>query len=206
MTSSLKYFVFFVLFLTVHNVYAQTVVFEENFEEKLKDGWSWIREVPGKWKIHEKGLEIQMLPQADKEAKNILIRDVPDRNEGTLIFETKLSNKQTPKVQFQQAGLFLMQGDNLVFKFVKEMIDGEIFVFPGKIPLKTNVVHLRLIVNGENVTAEFKPEGEEKYRCAFEGKIPPINKEKERISLQCWHGPENEEHWVRFENFRIMKK
>jgi len=195
------------LFLLAGMSFGQTVLFEEPFDAKLKDGWMWINESPDNWKIVDGGLEIRMEPFDGPKAKNILVRDVPDRSQGTLIFEVKLTSKQTPKKQYQQAGLFWMRNENFALKFVKELIDGQLYVFPGKIPMEAVSVHLKWTVKGDEVVSEFKPEGEEKYQQAFVGKIPPLEeKEKDQISLQCWHGLEDEPHWVRFESFKILRE
>ena len=39
----------------------------------------------------------------------------------------------------------------------------------------------------------------------FEGRNELPSQGRDHISLQCYNGPETEEHWVRFENFRVTQ-
>jgi len=199
----------FILFLLGPTLYvaAQDVPidFEEKFEGNLKEGWTWTRETPTAKRFVENKLEILMEPFADKEAKNILLRKAPKRLASQpYAVELKFRCQKPFVKQYQQVGIFWVQNDQVVFKFVREMIDGQIYVFPGKIPVSGDEINLKVVVNGENVVAEFQPEGETGYHRAFEGKLPAPT-ENEQVGIQCWHGSENEECWVRFKRFRIFK-
>jgi hypothetical protein len=43
----------------------------------------------------------------------------------------------------------------------------------------------------------------EAFQTAAAGKLAPG--ENEQISIQCYNGPANVEHWMRFSDFRIVK-
>jgi hypothetical protein len=53
------------------------------------------------------------------------------------------------------------------------------------------------------LVALFRPEGKGEFRIAATGE-PPAPGDDE-ISLQRYHGPADAEHWIRFDNFRIVK-
>jgi hypothetical protein len=86
-----------------------------------------------------------------------------------------------------------------------ERIDGELFVFPGKKPLKTEHTVLRLRIDGRKVVGEYQPEAKGEFLKAFEAELPERNDDKDRIALQCWHGPADAESWIRFQKFTIKK-
>ena len=179
-------------------------VFEESFDKELKPDWSWLRESAGKWKIVDGGLEILMEPEHGNAAKNVLWRKAPDRSTGVWAIEVTITSKSEPTQQYEQTGIYWMQNDKLVFKFVKERIDGKLYVFPGKKPMEAQTVQLRLIVDGEKVTAQYRPDAKGEFLTAFEGKLPkPGN---DQVGVQCWHGPTDAEHWIRFDDFRVMGK
>ena len=178
--------------------------FEEPFDKELKPGWSWLRETPGKWKIVDSGLEILMEPEHGNAAKNVLWRKAPDRSAGVWAIEVTITSKSEPTNQYEQTGIYWMQDDKLVFKFVKERIDGKLYVFPGKKPMDAKTVQLRLIVEGEKVTAQYRPDAKGDFITAFEGKLPKQG--NDQVGVQCWHGPTDAEHWIRFDDFRVLKK
>ena len=128
----------------------------------------------------------------------------PDRSTGVWAIEVTITSKSEPTQQYEQTGIYWMQNDKLVFKFVKERIDGKLYVFPGKKPMEAQTVQLRLIVDGEKVTAQYRPDAKGEFLTAFEGKLPkPGN---DQVGVQCWHGPTDAEHWIRFDDFRVMGK
>lgn len=190
--------------LPVFSDQPQGVRFDEPFEGSLKEGWRWIREVPDAQKWGEDGLEIRMLPFADREAKNVLLRTAPQRIAGEPYTVQLTLETLSPFVQqYQQVGIYFTQNDGTICKFVRERIDGETYVFPGKVPIMADKLTLRLTVEGENVLGEYRLDGETAFSHAFEGKIPPSLGE-EQVGIQTWHGPADQESWVRFTDFSIF--
>ncbi len=181
------------------------VVFEDRFEGKLGEGSSWLREDKPGWRIREGGLEIRVQPGKAGTVKNALVRDVPERGRGKWMFEVSVTNLSQPIQQYEQAGMTWYRDGKPVFKLVKELVDGKTVIVPGKIPITEKTVRLRLTVQGERYVAEFRPEGEEKWRQAATGTLPAAGKGKDQISLQCYDGPPGAEHWMRFSDFRILR-
>jgi hypothetical protein len=64
-------------------------------------------------------------------------------------------------------------------------------------------VQLRLVVTGDSFTAQFRPDGKGQFKTAESGKLPPPGKDE--VSIQCYNGPANAEHWIRFDDFRILQ-
>ena len=108
------------------------IIFEDKFEGQLKDGWTWKRVNPKGYRFVRNTLEILMEPFADKETRNVLSRQAPNRKLGTYQIELQIDTPTPFENQYQQVGIFWTQGENVIFKFVREMIDGDIYIFPGK--------------------------------------------------------------------------
>ena len=49
--------------------------------------------------------------------------------------------------------------------------------------------------------AQYRPEGEAEFQTAAMGELPPPG--DDQVSIQCYNGPADEEHWIRFESFCI---
>jgi regulation of enolase protein 1 (concanavalin A-like superfamily) len=179
------------------------VLFEDRFDGKLADGWSWLRENPKTWRFRDGALEIRVEPGVAPTVKNALVREAPDRSKGKFAFEVTVTNLTKPIQQYEQAGLTLYHDGKPVFKLVKELIDGKLYIIPGKVAMDAKTVQLRLVVTADGFEAQFRPEGKGEFKTAAKGKLPPPG--KDQISIQCYNGPPDAEHWFRFRDFRILK-
>ncbi|HUT94614.1 MAG TPA: hypothetical protein VMY37_34480 [Thermoguttaceae bacterium] len=179
------------------------VVFQDDFSKKPADGWSWLRENPKAWRIQDEALEICVEPGKANTVKNALVREAPDRSKGTFAMEVTVTSTTKPTTQWEQAGITWYTGGKPVFKLVKEFIDGDLYIIPGKKPMGAKSVELRLIVTADSWTAQFRPEGKGEFQTAATGKLPAP--EKDQVSIQCYNGPPDAEHWIRFDDFRILK-
>ncbi len=177
------------------------LVFEDSFSGDLAAGWSWLREDPSAWRIAGEALEIRAQPGLAHNVKNALVRKAPDRSQGKFAIEITVTSTSAPTEQYEQAGITWYHAGKPVFKLVKERIDGQLFIIPGRVPLQCNTVQLRLIVTVGAWTAQFRPDGKGEYRTAATGQLPPPD--ADQVSIQCYHGPPDTEHWIRFDNFRI---
>ena len=178
-----------------------SITFSEDFQNGLKKEWSWIREHTGYWCISDGGLEIRVEPGVKDTVRNALVCTAPDRGRGYAI-EVTVKNLTHPTTQYEQAGITLYHDGEPIFKEVKELIDGDLYIIPGKKPMPTESVRLRLVVTGEGWEAQFRPEGADAFETAASGELPPPG--NDQISLQCYNGPEDGEHWIRFEDFQIL--
>jgi len=179
------------------------VVFEDRFEGKLGEGWSWLRENPKTWRIKDGALEIRVEPGVAPTVKNALVRKAPDRAKGKHAAEVTVTFTAPPTRQFEQAGITWYRDGKPAFKLVHEFIDGKTYVIPGKIPTTSNSIELRLVVTADRFVAQFRPNGKGEFRTAAVGPLPAGP--DEQVSIQCYNGPADAEHWVRFDNFRILE-
>jgi regulation of enolase protein 1 (concanavalin A-like superfamily) len=179
------------------------IFFEDGFEEKPAEGWSWLRENPEKWRIKDGGLEICAEPGAAHNVKNALLRQAPDRSKGKFVIDVTVTNHTVPTQQYEQAGITWYRDGKPVFKLVKELVDGQLMIIPGRKPMTSKTVQLRLIVDKDSFVAQYRPDGKGPSQTAAEGNLPlPLN---DQVSIQCYHGPPDAEHWIRFDDFRILK-
>ncbi len=180
-----------------------SVVFEDKFDTKPGDDWAWLRENPKAWRIKDGGLEIRVEPGVANNVKNALLRPAEDRNKATYAIEATITFTAPPTNQYEQAGITWYQKGKPVFKLVHEHIDGKDYIIPGKVPASEKTVRLRLLVTKDKYTAQFQPNAKGEFRTAASGNLAPSN--EEQISIQCYNGPANAEHWIRFSDFRIAE-
>ena len=179
------------------------VLFEDRFEGKLADGWTWLREDPKTWRIKDGGLEIRVEPGVAGTVKNALLRPAPDRSKTKFAVEVTIAFHTPPSKQYEQAGITWYTNGKPVFKIVKELIDGKLYIIPGKVPMDSEKVQLRVVVTADSFEAQFRPDGKGEFKTADKGKLPPPA--KDQVSIQCYNGPKDAEHWIRFDDFRILE-
>ena len=179
------------------------VLFEDTFDSKLGDGWTWLRENPEAWRFGEQGLEIRVEPGVAPTVKNALVREAPDRSKVPFAVEVTITFTAAPTQQFEQGGITWYHEGKPVFKLVHEHIDGKEWIIPGKKPASGITVQLRLIVAGNRWTAQYREDPKDQFQAAGSGELPPPG--RDQVSIQCYNGPSDAAHWIRFENFRIVE-
>ena len=178
-------------------------VFEDRFEGKLGEGWTWLRENPKAWRMVDGALEIRVEPGKADTVKNALVRSAPDRGKGRVAVEVTVTFTTPPTNQYEQAGLTWYTDGKPVFKLVHEQIDGKTYIIPGKVAAPGKTVQLRLILTKDRYTAQFRTDLKAEFQKAAEGPLAAgVN---EQVSLQCYNGPADAEHWIRFDDFRILE-
>ena len=163
------------------------LLFEDSFDTELGDGWTWLRENPDYWRIHEGALEIRAEPGHAQTVKNALLRDAPDRSQHKFAVEVTVTFASEPTQQYEQAGITWYHDKAPVFKLVHERVDGKLLVVPGHKPAPPMTVRLRLVVDGTKWTAQYRLDGDGEYQTAAEGQLPEPG--DDMVSLQCYHGP-----------------
>jgi hypothetical protein len=185
------------------NSASEKIIFVDNFAGALGDGWSWLRENPDGWRIRDGGLEICVEPGVAETVRNALVRQAPDRSEGTFAIEVTVTNHTVPTQQYEQAGITWYNDGKPVFKEVKELVDGQLCIIPGKQAMAAESVRLRLLVTADSWEAQYCPQGGTEFQTAAAGELPPPA--NDQVSIQCYNGPPDAQHWIRFEDFRIKR-
>jgi regulation of enolase protein 1 (concanavalin A-like superfamily) len=195
---------------------AGEVLFEDDFKGGLKDGWSWVREDAKGWRTTEAGLELRVLPGnmwgPPNDAKNVLVRPVPDAGEDGVTITVKVRNE--PTEQYEQVNLVWYYDDSNMVKLGLEQVDKTLCVVMGReerdrtrtisvIPKGTPALELRLTVESGKIRGEYRPDGAGEWAKAGECPLPAG--EKPHASLQAYQGPAEAERWAKITGFRIER-
>ncbi|MDD3586871.1 MAG: hypothetical protein PHQ75_06775 [Thermoguttaceae bacterium] len=181
---------------------AQEILFEDRFEGGVKPGWTWLRGNSASVR-YNKGLEIRNEAAPEDQASNVLCRRADFLGRGSIRIETSVLQSTVPTRQYQQCGIFWRRSGAVVFKLVHELVDGKMYIFPGKVPVDSNNVRLRMTISGPDVVAEFCVEGEGTFRRVYEGRLDAQGTDE--VCLQCNGGPADSEHWVLFHTFSVTR-
>ena len=179
------------------------LVFQDNFDGQLADGWNWIRPNPAHWNVCDGNLQIRVVPGRADTVKNALVRQAPPRSEASYAIDVTVANDSIPTEQWEQAGITWYQNGKPIFKLVKELVDGKAMIIPGRKLVDSQTVDLRLVVTADSYTALYREKGKKDFQVAASGKLPPGK--NEQVSIQCYHGPPDAEHWMIFSDFRIQE-
>lgn len=191
--------------------------FRDSFQGKLGPGWSWVREDPSAWRVSNNGLEVRIQPGnmwgPPNNAKNLLVRSVPDPAVGEVEVSVTLTNQ--PTEQYEQADLVWYYDDSNMVKCGQELVDGKLKIVMGReqgdrcrtikiVPLDSFNVSLKLVVKDNKIRGLFRVPGNSDWQevgeCDLPVKGPP------RICLQFYQGPARLERWVRVTDFQIRQK
>lgn len=198
---------------------ADEVLFQDEFKGHLGEGWSWIREHPGAWRVNSPapGLEVRIelgnMWGPANNARNLLVRPAPDASRGEI--QVSVTFETHPTNQYEQADLVWYFDDSNMVKIGRELVDGKVSVVMGReekdrtrtiaiIPIPSDWVRLQLQVKGNHIHGRyFFKEGSD-WIQAGQCDLPPSDL-KPRISLQFYQGPADSEHWARVTGFRVMR-
>ena len=192
------------------------MVYQNDFKGPLDAGWSWRREDPSGWRVTEHGLEVHLQPGnmwgPANNAKNVLIRAVPEPAKDVLEISVSITNQ--PTAQFEQVDLVWYYDDSHMVKCGQELVDGKLSIVMGReeadktrtiaiIPLKSFAVELRLRVANNRIQGLFRTPGSEAWQTAGECDLPVHG--APHVSLQCYQGPAEVAHWARLTGFSIRR-
>lgn len=186
----------------------------DDFDEKIADGWNWLREDTNDWIVHRDGLHIRALPGTlwgkQNNARNLLLRPAPAGD-----FAAEVTVDNAPGVPSEQAGLLLYGDDDNYIKLVKEMVkDGSIRVVfareeSGKakvvreVPFATGTeVVLRLTSAGGKVRAQFRLPTEKAWQDVAE--CAPVPAPELRVGLAA-HVTGVSDRLARFTRFELSE-
>ena len=194
------------------------VLFEEKFQKKLSDGWTWLREDKKAWKLSDGALEIRALPGSLREkgndAKNVLLRKPPAAGTEDEPFAIEATVKNAPAQAGEQAGVILYQDDDNYVSLVREHKGGKIFVRMireregeetvwAERQLEGESHGLRLLHLGNKIQAEVKMGTPPMWMPAYYGE-PPF-KGAVKAGLVAWGAPAAAERWAKFTDVRFVK-
>lgn len=196
---------------------AEALIFHDEFKGKLGEGWSWVRENPAGWRISERGLEIRVQPGnmwgGANNARNVLVRPVPDPATGEVIVSLALQNQ--PTEQYEQVDLVWYYDDSHMVKLGQELVDKKLSIVMGReqadrtrtiaiIPIQETALEVRFLVQTNQIRGQFRTVADQPWRDAGRCDLPI--KGSPKVSVQCYQGPSQAEHWARITTFLVQQR
>lgn len=190
------------------------VLFADDFDGRLADGWQWVREDAKEWRLRDKQLEVRSQPGriwGGNDAKNVLLAPWLKATE----MAASVSVAHKPAEKYEQAGpLWYIDDDNFV-KLISEHIDGKMYVViareqqgkgtvVGKIEVPRADFQLRLVVKSDHVVGQWRLESSDRWSEA--GDCEFVAKGRPRFGLFTQNGPASEFRWVSFDNFVVTRR
>jgi len=194
---------------------AEELAFHDHFQSKLQDGWSWVREDAKAWRTTRQGLEVRIQPGnmwgGANDAKNVLVRSLPDSHGSELEIAVTVTNR--PTEQYEQVDLVWYYDDSHMVKLGQELVDGKLSIVMGReeadktktisiTPLDVFLVELRLSARGDRIRGFFRTTEMQAWQPVGECQLPARGFAK--ASLQFYNGSADLEHWARVTDFRIL--
>jgi hypothetical protein len=207
---------FLALTAAAHGAGPGEVIFQEDFHDRLAEGWSWEREDRATWRVGPAGLEVRVQPGnmwgGANNARNVLVRPVPVPTEAPVEISVVFSN--APTAQWEQANLVWFYDDSNMVKLGQELVTGRLSIVMGReendrartvaiVPLDDNTVELRLQAVKNRVRGQFRTRHWTEWREVGECDLPV--KGEPKASLHFYNGPPNEEHWIKANRFTVRR-
>lgn len=195
------------------------VLFCDNFSGKLGQGWSWIREHPGAWRVGDHGLEVRVEPGnmwgPQNDAQNLLVRPVPESALGELEITAAIHNQ--PTRQYEQADLVWFYDESNMVKLGLELVDQQLSVVMGReendqtktagiLSVQTNSIYLKLLVKNGRIRGQMRAANSSEWRQVGECSLPAPTNSVPKLSLQFYQGAENGGDWAGVTEFRVIRK
>jgi regulation of enolase protein 1 (concanavalin A-like superfamily) len=207
-------------------------LFEERFDEKLGEGWSWAREDRASWSVDGGVLRLAPLRGsfwgADNTARSLLLRAVPEAADAFAVEVTVADapgdDAREPGL-YEQAGLLWYVDDDNYVKLVREWYDGKWMIVLAaeragraeyaEAAAPAGAVRLRLVVSGDTAVGQFRGTrdgdgGDDEWQAAGEFKLPALpdrDEARPRVGLNAHTagGDAAEGRRAGFDDFTILR-
>lgn len=191
-----------------------SILFRDQFEGRLAQGWSFIRENTNGWRVIDGALQIRIEPGnmwgGENSGKNVLVREAPEHADREIEITVTVSNQ--PTAQYEQVDLVWYYNDSNMVKIGLELVDGKLSIVMGReqndraktiavISVAAHQMQLRQRVKGNIIRGQYRPLGTEKWLDAGECDLPVRG--APRLALQCYQGPKDAEHWATIKDFTV---
>jgi hypothetical protein len=217
-------FVGFQIIATAQLGVAEEVLFEDTFDRGLSPKWSLVGLKKEDYRIQNGSLEMRVHPgRATKETPMLMVL-LPFDTAETVTASVDLTPLDRFTEPTEAAGLFLTDEDSAEFGAQKMNVNGHLVFSPGEVefigkkgtegdpqqyslkfwPANDEFGALRIIVRDNYGYFQVGPSQEGKYLNFFHSALRP-KEPKRGFALRASGGPTDKEHWVRFDNFRVVR-
>jgi hypothetical protein len=203
---------------------AEDVLFEDDFDDGLSSAWQAVGLDKKDYRIRDGGIELRVQPGKLTPETPMLKVTLPLTSSGIVVasVEVTILDRFTEPGEF--AGLLLTAERGVEFGGKKRRLEGFMVFSPPRVdfvgkpgeeadPAKYTLKYwpaveeagpLRVIVRDNYAHFQVGPSEEGQYLNLFHSAIR-TDKKQRGFALVAADGPEDEEHWVRFDNFRVTK-
>lgn len=193
------------------------VLFEDKFAGKPADGWTWLREDAGGWKVEGGALKIKAQPgklwYKTKTAKNVAVRKLGAAGTAEAPVAIEVTVESAPDANSEQCGLYLHFDDGNFVKIIREHLKGKNNILmvrevknipePQKpVEEAAGTVRLRLVWSGAKVHGFYKTTGDWVPVGEMESPSPDG---AANAALASHGGAPDSDHWAKFTDFRVVK-
>lgn len=206
------------------NCFAEDVVFEDKFERALSDKWQVVGLEKSDYRIRDGGLEMRVQPGKAGTKTPMVKVILPVQEEVSMVASVKVTVLDPFTADHEFAGVYLLDESGPEFGAKKERVDGKLVFAPGQYlfkgkpgeegdvekydvkytPEEKDAGPLRIIVRGGYAFFQVGPSADDKYQNYFHSAIRKKTKER-GFCLMAAGAPDKASHWVRFENFRVVR-
>jgi hypothetical protein len=175
--------------------------------------YRWLRPNPQAVRLEDDSFSIRIEPGnmwgGGNDARNVLVASLPELQEQTVALSATVANR--PTAQYEQVDLVWYYDDSHMVKLGHELVDGQVCIVMGReeadrtrtlgqIPIEAGQVDLMLIAQNRNIQGFFRPTGTAGWVKAGECDLPAHG--QPHLSLQCYQGPADAEHWATISHVR----
>jgi hypothetical protein len=213
------------LLIATQNGFGEDILFKDDFKLDLSDKWKVVGLKETDYRVRDGGLEMRV--QSGKLTRDMPMLKVilPFTSADSVVVSVKVAVLDDFTQDHEFAGVCLLDESGLEFAAKKERIDGKLVFAPGNYnikdepreeegPHKYEVTYttetkeagpLRITVDRGNAFFQVGPSTTGKYLNFFSS---ALRKEKiERgFCLTAAGAPDGASHWVRFEDFRVVRQ
>ncbi|WP_237227466.1 hypothetical protein [Rubinisphaera sp. JC750] len=212
------------MLLSTGRVFAEDLLFEETFDQPLSDAWQIKGLAENDYRVCDGALEVRVKPAgADGEQPRLLV-NLPFSTGDMVIASVEVTVAERRLQRGEMAGMSLIDADGSMFRVRKTNVDGYFVMAPGQPefigpegeegdPLQYTVKYwpaqesagpLRIIVRGHYAHFQTGPDDQGKFRNYFHS---AIRESKTGLGFALFVqglNPDND-CWIRFDNFRVVK-
>lgn len=200
------------------------LLFEDRFDKELSDRWEIVGLTKEDYRLRDGGLEVRIQPQQGSDKTPMLKIMLPFTIEDTAIASVEVTVLDEFTHEGEGAALCLLDETGVDFTVQKQRIEGGLFFAPGEYrfagkdgeegnPAKYHVHYtpatnaagpLRIVTRGDHAYFMVGPSDEGKYLTFFHSAVNPKPKRR-GFALRAGGGKPGDNHWVRYDNFRVTK-
>jgi hypothetical protein len=202
----------------------EEVLFQDAFDKGLSEKWKVAGYTKEDYRLRDGGLEVRVLPTPKAGEIPRINVVLPFVVGDTVIASVKVTLLDEFTEEGEFAGMYLIDETGIEFAAKKQRVNRQLMFSPGRYkfvgkqgeegdPNKYDVIYsvarpeagpLRIIVRGGYGHFQVGPDADDKYLNFFHSALREKTEER-GFCLTAVGGPNDKEHWVRFDDFKVVR-